>query len=101
MNGKTNVTTDSYEQSVARMQALGKEYSDSAQRLKARLSELKAIVHKLPTSERLKVERRIALLETEIRQTRLIGGEAAAFYLPGHRFLPRQSSAPYYGSYLC
>lgn len=99
MDRRISVTDQ--EKSVMRMQKLGKEYADSAQRLKARLDELKAIVHKLPPSERAKVEQRIALLETEIRQTRSIGAEAAAFYLPGHRFLPRRGSAPYYGSYLC
>lgn len=84
------------------MERLGREYSESADRLKERVDQLKSRLDVMPLEERKRAELRIALLEQEIRETRRTGAEAGGFYKPGHRFLPRQNrSAVWPGAYLC
>ena len=84
------------------MERLGKEYLASADALRARIEQLRSTLDKLPASEKRGVERRIALLEQEIRDAKRIGADAAGFYLPGHRFLPKGSRQSMYpGAYIC
>ena len=82
-------------QSRARMEKLGKEYTESVEQLRNRVQELRMLTGLLTLSakERKLIERRIELLEKEIREARRTGSEAAGFYLPGHRFLPMESKA--------
>ena len=99
LNG--DMIADGIVQSRERMEKLGREYADSAEALKNRIDELTRIAAKMPTGERRLIERRIDLLKTEMREARRTGLEAAAFYLPGHRFLPRQIHSIRSGSAIC
>ena len=78
------------------MKNLCREYNDSADRLKERVDELKARLDSMPLSERKKAEKRIEVLEQEIRESRRTGADAGGFYLPGHRFLPHQNKIAYH-----
>lgn len=84
------------------MKNLCKEYNDSADKLEQRVKELKALLDVMPLAERKIAERRIAILEQEIRESRRTGADAGSFYLPGHRFLPHQNKSTIYpGVYIC
>lgn len=84
------------------MKALGDEYTASADKLRERIELLKSRLDTMPLKERKLAEKRIELLQQEIRETLRTGSEAGNYYLPGHRFLPRQSkNAVYPGAYIC
>lgn len=84
------------------MEKLGREYLRSAELLKGRIEQLKKGLDGMPLRERKQAELRIATLEQEMRDARRTGDEVGAFYLPGHRFLPRQKkSAVWPGMYIC
>jgi len=84
------------------MEKLGREYAESVEQLKNRVQELRALseVLTLPAGDRKVIDQRIELLEKEIREARQTGSEAAAFYLPGHRFLPMERRSQR-GGYIC
>ena len=98
----TESLTDEQLRSRENMKALCEEYTASADKLRARIAELKGNLDTMPLRERKLAEKRIALLEQEIRECLKTGAEAGGFYLPGHRFLPRQSkNSVYPGAYIC
>ena len=94
--------TDEQVRSRENMKALSDEYTASADKLRQRIELLKSKLDTMPLKERKLAEKRIELLQQEIRETLRIGSEAGNYYLPGHRFLPRQSkSSVYPGAYIC
>lgn len=84
------------------MKRLGREYHESAERLRERIAFLREMIKVMTPGERKVVEARIALLEQELRECHRTGNEAGSFYLPGHRFLPKPKKRGVWpGSYLC